>query len=414
MKRVLVMASTFPRWEGDTVPPFVFQLSERLAESGYEMHVLAPHAEGAAREEEMGQLRVHRFRYAPSSMETLAYGGGILENLKKNPLRWALVPGFLAAQTYSTWRLMKKYRYDLLHVHWLIPQGLSAAVLPAWIDTPKLLTAHGGDVFASTTGIRKGIVKFVSDRHDAVTVNSTAMGKAVHDLTGHESTVIPMGVDLEAFSNLRQQLVGSEGGRTPQILFVGRLAEKKGVEYLIRAMPAIRSSVPGVKLVIVGDGPNRQMLEQEAIDAGVQDSVRFEGARPNSELPSYYSSADVFVAPSVVAESGDTEALGVVFLEAAGCGLPIVSTRVGGISDVIKHNETGLLVEQKSPAELATAVTALLKDRSRANFLGTAARRHVADRFGWDDVAARFAQVYDQLIVSQAPSKLDVPEQRAA
>lgn len=179
-------------------------------------------------------------------------------------------------------------------------------------------------------------------------------------------------------------------------------------------MPAIRSSVPGVELVIVGDGPNRQMLEQEVIDAGVQESVRFEGARPNSELPNYYSSADVFVAPSVVAESGDTEALGVVLLEAAGCGLPIVSTRVGGISDVIKHNETGLLVEQKSPAEIATAVTALLRDRSRANSLGTAARRHVTDRFGWDDVAARFAQIYDQLIVSQAPSKLGAPEQRAA
>ncbi len=414
MKRILVMASTFPRWTGDTVPPFVFQLSEHLAELGYEMHVLAPHTKGAALEERMGNLQVHRFRYAPASMETLAYGGGILENLKKRPLRWALVPGFLAAQTLSTWRLMKRHRFDLLHVHWFIPQGLSAAVLPAWIETPKLLTAHGGDVFASTKGVRRGVIRFVADRHDAITVNSSAMGRAVHELTGRESTVIPMGVDLGEFRNLNKQNPGSVWSDAQRILFVGRLAEKKGVEYLIRAMPQVRSQVPDAKLTIVGDGPQRAMLEDEVEALGLRDAVSFEGARPNTELPAYYSAADVFVAPSVVAESGDTEALGVVLLEAAGCGLPIVSTRVGGIPDVIKHNETGLLVEQKSPSELGTAVASLLKDRSRALMLGTAAQRHVTENFGWSDVAARFGELYERLIGDRNESAVELNDQQAA
>lgn len=411
MRRVLVMASTFPRWEGDTVPPFVYQLSERLAGAGYEMHVLAPHAEGAALNEEMGTLHVHRFRYAPASMETLAYGGGILENLRRKPLRWALTPSFFASQMYSTWRLTKQYRFDLLHVHWVIPQGLTSAMLPAWITTPKLLTAHGGDVFASKSSFRKEIVKFVADRHAAITVNSIAMWEAVTRMTGKDSTIIPMGVDLTRFSRVGYRH-GQEFGAKKKILFVGRLAEKKGVEYLVRAMPAIKAAIPGATLTIVGDGPRREMLEQEAAATGLGDAIKFEGARPNDELPHYYSESDLFIAPSVVARDGDTEALGVVLLEAAGCGLPVVSTRVGGISDVVLHNETGLLVEQKSPEQIASAAISILSDRGRANTMGAAARRHIVENFNWDSVTDRFCEVYERLIGE--PQTVSLPEREAA
>lgn len=413
MKRVLVMASTFPRWEDDTVPPFVYKLSERLASSGYEMHVLAPHSAGAATEEQMGPLHVHRFRYAPPSMESLAYGGGILENLRKKPARWALVPSFLTAQYFSTWRLTKRFEFDLLHVHWVIPQGLSSAMLPAWITTPKLLTAHGGDVFASTGGIKKSIAKFVTDRHNAITVNSTAMQVAVEDLTGHQSQVIPMGVDLSQFSTVTPRRDQGQA-KPPEILFVGRLAEKKGVEYLIKAMPAIKAAVPGVKLKIVGDGPRREMLEQVATATGVSGSITFEGARPNADLPGFYRDADLFIAPSIVAEDGDTEALGVVLLEAAGCGLPVISTRVGGIPDVVRHNETGLLVSQKSPDEIAGAAISLLADRSRAVQLGMAARRHVVNNFSWDSVGNRFAAAYEELIAEPGSATILMTTQKAA
>lgn len=396
MKRVLVTASTFPRWEGDTVPPFVYQLSDRLSDFGYEMHVLAPHHAGAATSETMGSLQIHRFRYAPGSLENLAYGGGILENLRKKPARWALVPSFLTSQYISTWNLTKRYSFDLIHAHWVIPQGITSAALPAWIRTPKLLTAHGGDVFASKGGLRKGIVRFVTDRHDVITVNSMAMQHAVHELTGHSSTIIPMGVDTARFSGV-QHARRSEYGPAHNILVVGRLAEKKGVEYLIRAMPLIRAMVPGAKLTIVGDGPRKSMLENEVKTAGMEAAVTFEGARPNSELPRYYANANLFVAPSVVADDGDTEALGVVLLEASGCGLPVISTRVGGIPDVIKHDETGVLVEQKSPDEIAKAAISLLLDRGRAQALGSAARKHIVENFGWDSVARRFASLYEQL-----------------
>ena len=396
MKRVLVMTSTFPRWEGDPLPPFVYQLCARLAHSGYAIHVLAPHAEGAATEEQMGPLQVHRFRYGPASMQSLAYGGGMLENLRKNPFTWVLFPPFLASQVHSACRLTKKFRFDLLHVHWFLPQGLSSAALPRWITIPKLLSAHGGDVFASTGVVRRAIVRFVAQRHTAITVNSSAMRNAVENLTGRNATVIPMGVDLQRFKVAPIEKASLARSGT-QILFVGRLVEKKGVEYLIRAMPQIRSAIPNAKLTIVGDGPRREMLEAQAVAAGVGEAVIFEGARSNSELPAYYGNADVFVAPSIVARSGDTEALGVVLLEAAGCGVPIVATPIGGIRDVIRDGETGVLVQQKSPAELARAVVAVLRDRAKAVEFADAARRHVRRHFDWDNVAGRFAEMYERL-----------------
>ncbi len=397
MKRILVMASTFPRWEGDTLPPFVYELSERLAQMDYEIHVLAPHAKDAAARENLGSLYVHRFRYAPESLETLAYGGGILENLRGNPFRWGLVPAFFASQLFSTWWLNRRLKFDLIHAHWFIPQGITSAVLPSWITTPKLLTAHGGDVFASKTGLKKHLVRFVADRHDAITVNSTAMGDAVMELTGKRSTTIPMGVDLRSFSGT-PQLQAGDRHQEARILFVGRLAEKKGVEYLLRAMPGIRDAILEAKLTVVGDGPRLSALQDEASSLGIGDAVTFTGAVPNSDLPGYYREADVFVAPSVIAESGDTEALGVVLLEAAGCGLPIVASRVGGILDVIKDRETGLLVDEKSPEQIGLRVVELLQNRELASRLGSAALSYMNSNYSWDSVAARFAYIYQQLI----------------
>ena len=110
--RILVLASTFPRWEGDTVPPFVHRLSAGLAVRGHEMHVLAPYASGAARAEEMDGLRVHRFRYAPSRMELLCYDGGILENLRRHRARWGLVPPFMSAQLAAMLALGFTTRYS--------------------------------------------------------------------------------------------------------------------------------------------------------------------------------------------------------------------------------------------------------------------------------------------------------------
>lgn len=396
--RILVMASTFPRWTGDSVPPFVHRLSAGLADRGHEIHVLAPHVAGAARHEVMDGIQVHRFVYAPVRMESLCYGGGILENLRRDRMRWSLVPPFMAAQFVAMLRLVRRHQIEAIHAHWLLPQGLLAAFGRPVVHCPVLLSAHGGDVFAMRTGVRRRLLTVAARRADVCTANSNAMQRELARLTGVDATVIPMGVDPSVFHP------GDRGGDCqphaggPHILFVGRLVEQKGARHLIEAMSVVRSVVGGARLQIVGDGPERASLEALTAKLDLAGCVDFLGAVPNSDLPAYYRRADLFVAPSVMSrDGGDTEGLGVVLLEAAASGLAMVASRIGGIPDVVEHEKTGLLVEPGDPEAIASAVTRLLSSEPLRYTLAANARRVVMERFSWQGVVDRFDGVFRSL-----------------
>ena len=131
---------------------------------------------------------------------------------------------------------------------------------------------------------------------------------------------------------------------------------------------------------------------------GIARAVRFLGKLPHDQLPKYYAAADLFVGPSVVDRSGDTEGLGVVFIEAASAGLAMVGTSVGGISDVLVHDVTGLAVEPDQPEVLAVAIERLLSDEALRSRLGAAARQHVLSQFSWSQVAARFSSVFSEVL----------------
>jgi glycosyltransferase involved in cell wall biosynthesis len=395
--RILVLASTFPRWTGDTLPPFVYHLSSGLAARGHDIHVLAPHAAGAARNEEMNGLRVHRFRYGPEAIESLAYEGGILENLRRDRKRWALVPPFMASQFAAMVRIVRHHEIEAIHAHWMLPQGLVSAVGRRLLGCPVVMSAHGGDVYAMKKGLRRRLLSLTARRADVCTAVSTVLQAELRRLTGVEATVIPMGVDPSAFE---PRPTPRHEGRArdpngPRILFVGRLAQKKGVTHLIQAMAVVRSANPGAGLVVVGDGPERQALETLATTLG--GGVEFVGPVPNTELPAYYQAGDIFMLPSVVSSEGDTEGLPVVLMEAAASELPIVASRVGGIPDLVQHERTGLLVEPGDPGAIATAVNRLLADEGLRRSLGEGARRAVVERFSWAGVVDRFDAVFRSL-----------------
>jgi glycosyltransferase involved in cell wall biosynthesis len=388
--RILIVSSTFPRWHDDTMPPFIYLLCEALSARGFEMHVLAPHAPDAAIREQLGTITVHRFRYAPAALESLAYGGGILENLRLQPWRWVLVPGFLLGLAVALMVRQARIKFDLIHAHWIVPQGVVTAVLKSFVSAPILLSAHGSDVFTSHAGSRRRLVRFALKKHRRVTVNSAAMKAAVRELGNIEASVVPMGVDVQKFRCERPRL----GGETIEILFVGRLTEVKGLRYLIDAITLLKGSWPQIRLQIIGDGPDREILQRQVNELNLEEIVVFTGAVPHDELARYYAAADILVAPSVVADSGATEALGVVLLEAAAAALPIVATNVGGIGDIISDQRHGLLVEQKSPQQIAAALRRLLEDPVSANAMGRAAQQKIAEHFSWDAIAGQFAEVY--------------------
>ena len=143
---LLVLASTYPRWADDHEPGFVHELAKRLTDR---FHVIAvvPSSPGAAAREILDGVEVIRYRYAPRRLETLVNNGGIATNLHRSPWKWLLVPGFLLGQYLAAKQLLKRRRIDVIHAHWLIPQGLIAHRLKRRTGIPYLVTSHGGDLF---------------------------------------------------------------------------------------------------------------------------------------------------------------------------------------------------------------------------------------------------------------------------
>ena len=391
MARIAVMASNFPRWKGDVWSPFIYYLAEGLADRGHEVHVLAPHAEGAAAEEQFGNVHIHRFRYAPTRLEILCYGAGILQNLRRQPISWLLVPLFLAAQLFALVGLVRKHRINLVHAHWFIPQGLVASIARIAVNRPIIMTAHAGDVYSARGAFRKGLLRFAANHATSCTVVSHMLAREFEVRTGIAPDVIPMGVDPSLFlpgADRRLTTIDKTSG--PNLLFVGRIAEKKGLSFLIRAISEVRTDYPNMRMTIVGDGRIRTDLEALTNKLDLSAIIEFKGSVENEALPDYLRRADIFVIPSIVDALGDQEGLPVVLLEAAACGVPIIATNVGGITDFVTDNETGLLVEPESVDQLANAIRRLsADDRLRAR-LSQAGRALVEEKFSWDPIFDRF------------------------
>jgi len=298
-KRLLITASTFPRWAGDTEPRFILDLAKSLTDH-YDVTVLVPADPAAADRETIEGVKVERYHYFPvHKWETLCYPGAIVPRIREKKVRIILVP-FLFLGLYRA-LYKRRTKYDIVHANWLIPQG----IVQSFLHMPYLLTGHGADIaslnFAPVRMFKKRAIR----RAGAVTVVSGALkDKATSLFPAGEREEIrekiivqPMGCDTSKFTPQHRVDNFWHQGDRRVVLFVGRLAEKKGVTYLIEAM-----RYTDAVLVIVGDGPLRKSLKKQVRNLGLTKRVIFMGARGHEELPAIYASADVFAAPSVTAK----------------------------------------------------------------------------------------------------------------
>ena len=396
--RVLVLTSTFPRWENDTEPAFIFELSRRLTVS-FDVTVLSPRTPGSKRKENMAGLRVIRFPYFFSQWEKLAmHGGGILNQLKTNPAYYLMVPFFLLGQLLAITRLLRNERFDLIHAHWLVPQGFIAALslLITRQKIPLLCTSHGGDLFALKGKGLQRLKRWVMDKSAALTVVSKAMKKTVVDMgvAPDKVEVIPMGVDLKG-------LFTPDPGvqrKTDELLFVGRLVEVKGLQILLDAMPKVLAKHPGIRLVVAGAGPLESELRASAAKLNMTDCVDFLGMVPQLKLPSLYQQATLAVFPFIVTKSGVQEGFGLVVVEAMGCCCPVIAGDLPAIHDTVVHEENGLIFPSGNAQVLADSILKLLDDPEFRARLAGEGRKSVVQNFDWEIIAGKYAEIYGKLI----------------
>jgi glycosyltransferase involved in cell wall biosynthesis len=256
---------------------------------------------------------------------------------------------------------------------------------------PFLLTSHGGDLFGLRGRLFSALKHWVLSKASAVTVVSRPMATEAARLGANVDriSVIPMGVDFDARFSLDPGAERVAG----QILFVGRLVEKKGVKYLIQALPSIRQRVPSAHLVIVGSGPELPALTALVSRLRLQDCVEFRGAMSQDALPEVYRRAAVFVAPFVDAASGDREGLGLVSIEAIACGCPVVVGDVPVVADIFLDTEMDMRAIPGNPESLAQKVGDVLVAPELAIRRALVVRERLALNLSWHSIAMQYSML---------------------
>lgn len=391
MNKILVVTSTFPRWKNDTIPDFVYELCRYLYKRGFEIDVLAPHTENASTCENIEGLNIFRYRYSASKFQKLAYNGGILANLKRNPLNYLLVPFFIIFQITAVYKLVKKNQYSLLHAHWVIPQGFACALVKKISRQHKLkvlCTAHGSDYFLLNKMMFKGLKKWIYRNIDYLAVVSEAMQKDIikeHIINGNIG-VLPMGVDLKNTFYPRSNIKRS----SLHLIHVGRLVEGKGTEYLIDALGLVKQKYNDIKLTIVGDGPLKQALESRTHRLGLTNNIHFHGYEKKENLPDLYSSASIAVFPS------EREGLGLVIIEAMGCECAIIASDIPSVRDIV-DDKSGMLVEAGNTDFIAEKILQLLDNNLFREQLAVSGRNSVLTKFDCRSTSDKYYNLITRL-----------------
>ncbi|MBN1756310.1 glycosyltransferase family 4 protein [bacterium] len=394
--KVLYIGTAFARYEGDHVTPWLTSTVALLKKAGVDVEVFTSSYKGQ-KAHYVYNIKVHRFRYFFKFMEIFTHDKCVPEKLKESKFWWLVIPFYMFFGTLSAVYLVLKNRYQVVHVHWPFPHFIFAIIPRIFRKFKIVSTFHGtGPIWIEYhMPVLKPFLRFVLRYSDVVTVNSTFTRDKVVGKYGDSTTIkiVPFGTPVE-------EKKVDHPVEPFKVLFVGRLVKRKGPDYLIEAINLLKKEYPQIKLSVVGDGPERAYLEKMVKDLNLRSNVKFWGNLSPSELEYHYKSAHIFACPSTINEIGNTETLGVVIIEALTYKKPVVASRVGGIVDIIKDNQTGLLVEQKDSAQLAAAIKRLLDDPELASKLGENGYQHVQHNFSWNRIINDLISIYQDLTVN--------------
>jgi glycosyltransferase involved in cell wall biosynthesis len=383
--RIAVLGSTYPRTEEDHQVPWLRESVNRIARRGHSVTVIAPAFQGSP-EHTIDGLRVKRFRYGPAAFEVLTHGEGAPAKLARNPLLKLLALNYILAGVWSTWRLCVREKIEVLHVHWPFPHGLMA-FLPKWLNGVRIVsTCHSAEIaMARKSKVSSALLAHCLQAADVNTANSSHTARLVREISGEHAHVLPYGATVK--------IEPASADCEPFLLFSGRLIPRKGVRYLLEAMPRILERYP-IKLVITGDGPELESLTTQAEKLGLSRWVEFAGFVTNERLGELFRTCTAYVHPAIYDDRGDTEGLGVVLIEALLNRKPVIASKVGGIVDVIKDDDTGLLVPEKDPRALALAVLRVLNDHALAVRLGARGHAYASQFFDWERITDDVERIY--------------------
>lgn len=389
--RALILSWEYPPVMVGGLGRHVHALATSLAAAGHEVTVVSRHAEGAAFDELLDGVRVVR---VPEDPPLFPFSGQTL-------LAWTMA--FNHALTRAALRVAEEVRPEVVHAHdWLVAHA--ATTVKHHLDIPLVATVHAteagrhqgwlpGDMNRSIHSIEWWLTY---EARRVITCSQYMRWEVTRlfDLPPEKGEAIPNGVELaEWHADVADvAAVRAEYGDGPLVLFAGRLVYEKGVHDLLAAVPRLRRRHPGLRVVIAGDGPHQAELRAQAKRLRLGRSVAWTGFLDSGQLPVLAAAADCAVVPSIY------EPFGMVALEAAAAGTPLVVADTGGLREIVEHGITGLRFAPGDPAQLANAVTAVLSDEVLARRLIRDARAVLARDYAWSTIADRTVQAYHRAV----------------
>lgn len=398
--KICHVASTYPRHGEDGSGRFVQSMTEALVDLGHEVHAVAPYHPAVC--PYASPVQLHHFRYVwPDRAAIMGYAEAMQSDTKLRSSAYLLAPLFATAEFQLLNRLTRQHKFDVIHAHWVIPNGFVAALVAQLHGIPLVLSLHGSDIFvAQRRPLFGALARWTFQRTSAVTACGPDLHEAALALGANPATteIVPWGADPVVFGEpqdltaIRQEL-GLQPGQ-PVLLSLGRLVRKKGIAYLVRALPTLLVQHPTLRCIVAGDGPEQVPLQQLADELNVSDHIHFVGNVRWDRVLQYFQLATLFVLPSIHDDNGNADAMPTTLLEAMAAGRPIVATAVNGIPLVVEDGKTGVIVPERDATALATAIDALLRDPARCDQYGAAARERVEQELNWHAVARKLEAFY--------------------
>jgi glycosyltransferase involved in cell wall biosynthesis len=401
---ILALSSSYPRFPGDATAPFIESIVTHIARRGHELHLVLPEHRDWSRAPVENGLHFHPYRYSPrQSWTPWGYSQSLEAGVKLHRSLYALAPIVSYSARRASLKLARTRRFDLVHAHWLIPNGLIAASVSKKLGLPLVVSLHGSDISVSERSKWMGaLARRCFAAAAAVTAPSNDLLDRARGLGARGILeLIPYGADVAALRpepEAREEIRArhSLGEHDVVVLGVGRFVRWKGFEYLIDAIGRLRDAAPQVRLVFAGDGDLNDELRQRVTDRGLDERVRFAGMVSRDEMPAYLAAADIVAVPSVHFD-GYVDGLPNVALEAMAAGKPLVATSVGGLPQVVHDGENGFLVQERDDEALAGAILTVAGDSTLREQMGARGQALILESLNWDEAARRFEHVFERV-----------------
>lgn len=389
--KILMLTSSFPRYKRDFMGNPVYELAKRLKERGFTIIILAPHGSGTRLQENMGGLKVYRFSYFyPYNLQKVSYGNGIPYNIKRNYLAKIEVPLFFLSELFSTIKVIKKEKIDIIHAQWILC-GLIAILTKKLIKKPVVLTVRG-------SGLRmlpRSISKFILDNTDAIISPHPELTEIIKSLGRNDVTEIHNIIDDDQFnSNIDTSSFKKEFniGNEHIISFIARLNEFKDPITFVKAVPYVLEKNKNVRFFMVGDGILKSKISKYIEKLNIQKSITVTGDRGDVNVILRVST--VFTALSPIENIWSN-----VVVEAMKCGVPCIVTKSGTTKEYLNNKVNAYLISPKNEKELAKAILYLIEhEELRENLAKNGMILMEKSGFLKEDIIKKVVEIYEGLL----------------